>query len=92
MTITIDYSDISFKTEAKTLSPCDLGYNEKSGWTIEGTITEDWYEWVNDFEATHPVYGKLVGNYEHQIIAESQEAHDHFVANHPMDIWDYWDI
>lgn len=29
------------------------------GWTISGVIHEDWYYWVNEFEATHPVFGRV---------------------------------
>jgi hypothetical protein len=42
--------------------------------------------------ATHPVYGKIEGDFEIEVTAESQEALDHFLDNHPFEEWDYWDI
>ena len=44
--------------DANTLPPECIGKNE-SGWEITGEIHEDYYEWVNDFEATHSQYGKV---------------------------------
>ena len=90
--IKVDYSHREFNTMARTLSPGDLGYNEDSGWTIEGEVVEDYYEWVNEFTATHPVYGKIEGNFEIEVEAESQEALDHFLEYHEPQVWDYWDI
>ena len=43
---------------ANTLPKECIGKNE-SGWEISGEIHEDYYEWVNDFEATHPTFGKM---------------------------------
>lgn len=77
---------------ARTLNPEDLGFHEKSGWTIEGEVHEDWYEWVNDFVAVHPVYGKIEGNFEDAVTADTQIALDHFLINHPFYEWDYYDI
>lgn len=90
--ITKDYSHRDFNHQARTLTPGDLGFHEKSGWTVTGDICEDYYEWVNDFEATHPVYGKIEGDFETEVTAESQKALDHFLEHHPYDEWDYWDI
>jgi hypothetical protein len=90
--ITIDYNHSSFDSMARTLRPEDLGFHEESGWTIEGEIHEDYYEWVNDFVATHPVYGKIEGNFEKEVTAECEIAHDHFVKHHPYNEWDYYDI
>lgn len=77
---------------ARTLRPEDLGFNEKSGWTIEGDVHEDWYEWVNYFEATHPVLGWVKGDYEDCLTGSSKKALKHFMENHPADEWDYFDI
>ena len=77
---------------ARTLRPEYLGYNEESGWTVEGEVKEDWYEWVNEFTATHPVYGRIEGDFEATVVAESREALDHFIVHHPYEEWDYWDI
>lgn len=67
-------------------------YTHASGWTISGSISEDYYYWVNDFEATHPVHGWVKGNFEDFVEAKSKRGFDHFIANHPPHTWDYWDI
>ena len=84
---------IDFHSEggALTLSPSDIGRND-SGWTIIGVIHEDYYEWVNDFQATHPKFGKVWGNFEKEVYAESEEGFAHFWENHEPQQWDYQDI
>lgn len=77
--------------QAHTLSPVDIGEND-SGWVISGEIHEDYYQWVNDFEAVHPVYGKVWGNFELEVYADTEEGYNHFIENHPPEEWDYWDI
>jgi len=76
---------------ALTLCPSVLGENA-SGWTIQGDIHEDYYEWVNEFEAFHPFFGKVWGNFEDEVYADSEEAFEDFYKNHPPNEWDYWDI
>ncbi len=76
---------------ANTLPKECIGKNE-SGWEISGEIHEDYYEWVNDFEATHPTFGKVWGNFEDTVFADSEEGYNHFIKNHPPESWDYWDI
>ena len=95
---------IDFNSEggALTLDPSevrerDYGTGEftrthEDGWTIKGLVAEDWYEWVNDFEASHPVYGKVSGNFETEVVADSEEGFAHFYENHTPEAWDYWDI
>jgi hypothetical protein len=73
------------------LSPADLGQHD-DGWTVEGEVHEDYYEWVNEFVATHPTYGRVEGDFEVEVVAESQEALDHFLKHHHYDEWDYYDI
>ena len=63
-----------------------------SGWTIEGTVKEDYYEWVNGFMAVHPKLGKVWGNFEEQVFADSEEAYQDFYEKHPPHAWDYDDI
>ena len=72
----------------------DSGANgtHSSGWTIAGPVHEDYYEWINEFEATHPVYGRIEGDYENTLFATSEEAFQHFYENHPPHAWDYQDI
>lgn len=62
------------------------------GWTITGEVHEDYYAWVNDFEANHPQYGKVWGNFEHEVYADSEEGFAHFYAHHTPEAWDYQDI
>ena len=76
---------------ALTLRAYDIGQNS-SGWTISGAIIEDYYEWVNDFEATHPDFGWVKGNFEDEVKASSKKAYDHFWKNHEPMEWDYQDI
>lgn len=76
---------------ANTLSPRDLGANP-SGWVIEGEVIWDYYKWVNYFEAFHPDFGWVKGDFEDEVQAESEEAFEHFIAHHPPEEWDYWDI
>jgi len=77
--------------DALTLCPSELGEHE-DGWKIEGDIQEDYYEWVNEFSATHPVFGRVWGDFENEVHADSEEAFLHFYENHPPQSWDYWDI
>lgn len=77
--------------DAITLRPRDIGTHE-SGWSISGEIHEDYYMWVNDFEANHDKHGALTGNYQSYIYAESIEAFESFYKNHPPEWWDYGDI
>ena len=71
---------------ALTLNPGDLGTHE-SGWTITGQICEDWYEWVNKFEATHPKYGIVRGDFENTVFAQTEKGFRHFYKNHPPTEW-----
>ena len=77
--------------DASTLDPSDLGLHD-DGWKIEGDVCEDYYEWVNEFSATHPVFGRVWGNFEDKVYADSEVGFNHFYENHPPSDWDYWDI
>ena len=77
--------------DANTLPVCYIGQNE-SGWVIKGDIQSDWYEWVNEFEAEHPEYGKVWGDFEHTVYADSEDGYIHFITHHEPEQWDYWDI
>lgn len=63
-----------------------------SGWTIQGEVHKDYFEWVNFFDARHPVYGHVYGNFEKEVRADSEEAFQHFYKNHPPEAWNYGDI
>lgn len=80
-----------FSSMARTLSPKYIG-NNNSGWTITGQVNSDWYEWVNDFVASHPQYGTVSGNFEEKVQATSEAALEHFLKHHPFEEWDYYDI
>jgi hypothetical protein len=47
---------------------------------------------VEDFTASHPVYGKISGSYGNKIIAETELAFNHFFEHHPYEKFDYGDI
>lgn len=74
-----------------TLYPYQLG-NHASGWIVEGEVSEDCFEWVSDFTASHPVYGKVWGNFNKKVYADSQEGLDDFMKNVPPHAWDIYDI
>ena len=76
---------------AATVRVGELGLNP-SGWKIDGEVHDDWFQWVNEFEATHPVFGRVWGDYEKEVFADSQEAYEHFFAHHPPNLWDYDEI
>lgn len=84
---------VDFKSEygALTLNPEEIG-EHPDGWIISGEVHEDYYEWVNEFEAHHPTYGKVWGNFEEEVYAESEEGFQHFYKNHTPVAWDYGDI
>ncbi len=62
------------------------------GWTITGTVCEDYYRWVNWFKAEHPVFGLVEGDFECEVIATSEEGFQHFYENHEPEAWDYRSI
>lgn len=102
MVIFLPGVDYPHDNSALTLYPSEVTDTEEdsdffektheSGWTIKGYVYEDWYVWVNDFEAYHPLYGTLKGDFEKEIQAESREAFDHFWKHHEPQAWDYGDI
>ena len=81
--------------EVSTVDEESGGMHERthlSGWTIKGEIKEDYYVWVNEFEAKHPWYGRVWGNFEEKVYADSEEGFKHFWENHEPYTWDYGDI
>ena len=81
----------SYKSEARTL-PAINGLVENTGWTIDAEIHEDYYKWINEFDAYHPEYGRVAGNFESIVRASSKEAYEQFIKDHPYQEWDYYDI
>lgn len=76
---------------ALTLCPSVIGKNA-SGWMVQGEIIEDYYEWINYFEATHPDFGRVWGDFEKIVYADSEAGFSDFYKNHPPQQWDYEDI
>jgi hypothetical protein len=78
-------------SNALTLRPSDLDVRI-NGWVVTGEVHEDYYEWVNYFEANHPSFGRVWGDFESEVHADSQEAYDDFIKNFQPESWDYHDI
>lgn len=80
----LPYSERNEKEFTKTNS---------SGWTMTGIVHEDYYfMWVNEFKAQHPTFGRVHGDFEKKVFADSQEGFDHFWENHKPEAWNYLDI
>jgi hypothetical protein len=85
---------IDFKSKydsALTLDTSVIGQHE-NGWTVSGEIQEDYFVWVSDFEAEHPTWGKVWGNFEDEVYATSERAFKKFYKEFPPVSWDYGDI
>ena len=95
MTITrsIEIADLDLASTF-TISLDVLGQTVE-GWTINGEISEDYFEWCENFIAVHPVYGTVRGFREgNEVTGESDEAIDAFLAVFTPYIgtFDYQDI
>lgn len=86
--LTLDVSEVTEGNEESGIYERE----HKDGWTIKGEIHEDYFTWVNDFEAKHNKFGKVWGNFEDIVYADSEEAFKDFYANHEPSEWDYGDI
>jgi hypothetical protein len=74
-----------------TLFPRDVGTHD-SGWTITGEVHYAEYPvCVFEFEAVHPELGRVWGDFDEAVHADSQEALEHFVKHHPPVEWDFND-
>lgn len=62
------------------------------GWTITGRVHEDYFTWVNEFEATHRTLGRVAGDFEGEVRASSEEAFADFYEKHGPHAWDYAEI
>jgi hypothetical protein len=76
---------------ALTLSPSVLGLGE-SGWLVTGDVKEDYFTWVNEFEAIHPTFGTVWGDFENTVYADTKEGLDNFLEHYTPEEWDYGDI
>lgn len=63
-----------------------------NGWTITAEVHEDYYEWINEFEASHPKFGRVWGDFEREVYADSEEGFKDFYKKFPPYAWDYGDI
>jgi hypothetical protein len=96
--------DFNSSGGALTLTPSEVtnsehySYNQEyemthpDGWTIKGVIWEDYYTWVNAFEAVHPIFGKVWGDFEKEVFADTEEGFNDFYSKHTPEAWDYGDI
>lgn len=62
------------------------------GWTIYARVYNDYYSWIDEFAAIHPVYGNVYGDLSTRVKADSKEGYDNFMKNHPPEIFDADDI
>lgn len=91
---------IEFATQLPINRETSSYYNENktcarknsSGWAISAKIEADYYVWIEDFTAYHPTYGKIEAKLREYIDVESEEAYQHFIENHPLEIFCYGDI
>ncbi len=86
---------LTLPTSAVSESNVESGIHSRthdSGWTIKGEVEEDHHTWVTEFQAEHPEYGKVWGNFEDKVYAVSEKAFQHFFKHHAPEAWDSWDI
>lgn len=89
------YGALTLASEEVSDQNVSSGVHERThddGWTIKGQVHEDYYVWVNEFEAHHPVYGRVWGDFESEVYADSEEGFVDFYMKHTPDAWDYADI
>lgn len=70
----------------------ELTKTHPDGWTIKWSVSEDYYEWVNSFEATHPTLWKVWWDFEDTVFATKRKWFKDFYKNHSPQAWDYYDI
>lgn len=89
----VEYKPL-YKTDARTLQASSIGTHE-NGWTVQGQIHDDYWDWVNYFEAFKgDMQNKMwvVGDFESKIRASSKEALEDFLRYFEVEFWDYNDI
>ena len=85
-----EVTDIDF--DDHTVSGTAYTKTHPDGWTITGSVYINYYSWVNDFEAKHPQYGWVHGNFETTVHASSETTYYEFYKSHTPRVWDYHDI
>jgi len=78
-------------SSARTLEPSP-GFDESTGWTVIGEVHEDYYKWINDFEAYKGKECYVKGDFENIIETSSLKALDVFLSHYTVNEWDYYDI
>lgn len=82
-----EVSDIGFTYEGHLQTK-----SHPDGWSISAVVIEDSVEWVNYFQAKHPIFGKVWGDFEKEVFADSEEGFNDFISKHKPIEWDYSDI
>lgn len=75
----------------RTLFASYLGFHS-SGWLVEAEVIEDYYTWIEEFWAFHPVHGIVKGNFESMVMASSENSLLEFLNCFEFEEWDAWDI
>ena len=70
-------------------SKCPHVFKHENGWTIQGIVKEDYYLWVSEFYAEHPVYGRVYGDFENIVYYETEKGYEDFISNFPYSEWGY---
>lgn len=78
--------------DAYELGPFTKEHGGEDGWKISGVVKHDWFVWVNDFVAEHPEYGRVSGDFEEEIHADSDVAVRHLLMYHCPISWSYEEI
>jgi hypothetical protein len=56
-------------------------------WRITGEVIEDHFAWVGYFEAEHPKFGDVWGNFDDKVYADSEDAFKNFYKKHKPYSW-----
>jgi hypothetical protein len=94
MGLVLNVSEVFEKTDEYEYPINGQTYNKShgSGWTITGKVVIDYYTWINDFNAIHPEYGFVRGNFEGLVEVSSMKAYHNFMKHHSPEKFDYQDI
>ena len=86
--------DINNSTYIERLEVAGLIYSKThdDGWTISGRVVEDWFIWVSEFQASHPIFGSVCGDFNQIVYSDTHEGYDDFLKNHHPSEWDIRDI
>jgi hypothetical protein len=90
--LTLTVSEVTDSTLLHELADKEFTRTHPDGWSITGIVQYDYYAWVNEFSAVHPEYGRVWGNFEIEVYADSEEGFTHFYQHHQPKSWDYAEI